>query len=87
MRLLVYAVLIGIIYFLVKKYAKSFFGPSRTDESRYEKHPVDAEMVQDPHCGAYFLKQRGVKGVVDGKVVHFCSEECYDKYLKRRSRV
>lgn len=81
-RVLIYIVLLGIIYVLWKKYAKSFFGSSTSDDSQPAK--ANAEMIRDPQCGAYFLKQRGVKGVIEGKVLHFCSEDCYDKYLKRK---
>ncbi len=82
-RLLLYLFLILIGYVLFKKITKSLIGPSDPEP----KGPVaDAELIQDPQCGTYFLKQRGVKGVVDGKVLHFCSEECYEKYLKRHAR-
>lgn len=83
-RVLVYIILIGIVYFFIKKYSKSFLGSSTPEDSRPGK--TNGEMIKDPQCGAYFLKQQGVKGVVEGKVMHFCSEECYDKYLRRMSR-
>ncbi len=83
-RVLVYIILIGIVYFFIKKYAKSFIDSSTPKDSKSEK--PDGEMIRDPQCGAYFLKQQGVKGVVEGKVLHFCSEECYDNYFKRMSR-
>ena len=85
-RFFVYAILLWLAYFLVKKFTKSLFGPSGPQEQKPGVPATDADLIQDPQCGAYFLKQRGVKGVVDGKVFHFCSEECYDKYVKRRSQ-
>ncbi|MBW1714018.1 MAG: hypothetical protein JRJ59_12835 [Deltaproteobacteria bacterium] len=45
--------------------------------------PVVDEMVQDPHCGAYFPKSQGVAAKVDGKRLLFCSEKCRDEYLAR----
>ncbi|MFZ2446475.1 MAG: hypothetical protein WAW37_08960 [Syntrophobacteraceae bacterium] len=85
-RILFYLVLLAAAYVLYKKFVKTFLGPSDPDATGGGTPPANAEMIQDPQCGAYFLKERGVKGVVEGKVVHFCSEECYDKYLKRRLR-
>lgn len=82
-RLLIYALLVLLGYFLVKKIGKSLFGQPDRQESA---PPTDADLIQDPQCGTYFMKQRGIKGVVEGRVVHFCSEDCYEKYLKRRKR-
>ncbi len=83
-RVLIYIILIGIIYFFIKKYTKPFLGSPNAQDTKPQK--PDGEMIKDPQCGAYFLKEQGVKGVVQGKVMHFCSEECYDKYFKRMSR-
>ena len=85
-RFFVYALLLWLAYFLVKKFTRSLFGPSVADDRKPGAVPSDADLIQDPQCGKYFLKQRGVKGVVEGKVLHFCSEECYDKYVKRSGR-
>ncbi len=83
-RFFVYAILAWIAYFLVKRIGKALFAPS-SPNGQPPGAVSEAELIQDPQCGAYFMKQKGVKGVVDGKVVHFCSEQCYDSYLKRRS--
>ncbi len=84
-RLFVFAILVWIAYFIVKTIWKGLSLPSGS--KRQERGPAsDAELIRDPQCGAYFLKQKGVKGVVDGQVIHFCSEQCYDKYLKSRNR-
>ena len=82
-RFFVYAILAWIAYFLVKKIGKSLFAPSGP-HGQSPGAVSDAELIQDPQCGAYFMKQKGIKGIVEGKVMHFCSEQCYDAYLKRR---
>ena len=82
LRLFVYAVLVWIAYFVVKSIWKGFSSPSGSrDQARGSAS--EAELIRDPQCGAYFLRTKGVKGVVEGKVIHFCSEQCYDKYLKK----
>jgi YHS domain-containing protein len=35
---------------------------------------------QDPVCGTYVAADTSLKRVYDGKVVHFCSPECRDRY-------
>ena len=83
-RIFVIAIIVWIAYFLVKKIGKAFFEPSSPRE-KTSGPASDAELIRDPQCGAYFLKQKGIKGVVEGQVIHFCSEKCYDNYLKSRS--
>ncbi len=81
-RFLLYLALIWIAYLLFKKIWKSLLAPQDRQGPKSGGPPADAELIRDPQCGVYFMKQHGVKGVVDGKVLHFCSEECYDKYVK-----
>ena len=83
-RLFFYAVLVWIAYFLVKQICKAFLS-SYAPRDKARGPASETELIRDPQCGAYFLKQKGVKGVVEGQVIHFCSEQCYDKYLKGRS--
>jgi len=84
LRIFLYAILVWIAYFLVKKVGKTFFSQSHPQDRAGAVS--DAELVQDPQCGAYFMRQKGIKGIVDGKVMHFCSEQCYDKYIRRHRR-
>jgi len=86
LRILIYLMLIIMGYFLVKKVGKSIFGSGDDRDEVRSSVPADAELIQDPQCGRYFMRQSGVKGIVQGKVIHFCSEECYEKYNKRRMR-
>jgi YHS domain-containing protein len=37
-------------------------------------------LQQDPVCGTYVAIDTSLKRVVGGRVVHFCSPECRDKY-------
>lgn len=37
-------------------------------------------LQQDPVCGTYVAIDASLKRIVNGKVVHFCSPECRDKY-------
>jgi len=46
------------------------------------KPPEGDEMVQDPQCKVYFPISRAVTKTVAGRAVHFCSEDCAEKYVK-----
>jgi YHS domain-containing protein len=37
-------------------------------------------LQQDPVCGTYVAIDASLKRVVNGKVLHFCSDDCRDKY-------
>ena len=37
-------------------------------------------LQQDPVCGTYVASESSLKRIVRGKVIHFCSPECRDRY-------
>jgi YHS domain-containing protein len=55
----------------------------RKQEAKKEEETLIAkgEMVKDPVCGSYVALDNSVRTNEGGKVVHFCSYECRDKYL------
>jgi hypothetical protein len=84
-RLLIYGFVAYLAYRLFKMLARKFF-PSDFVDGQGSGGPTgdqNTELVQDPQCGTYFLKQRGVVAIVEGKRLHFCSEKCRDGYLAR----
>ena len=42
--------------------------------------PSGGELKQDPVCGTFVAVTSSIQSTVDGKVVHFCSTDCRDKY-------
>jgi uncharacterized protein len=42
------------------------------------------EMVQDPQCRTYVVKNRAVARRIDGTTAYFCSEACADAYTRGR---
>jgi hypothetical protein len=84
-RLLIYGFVAYFAYQLFKMLARKFFPSNFSDEQGSEGRTGDqnTELIQDPQCGTYFLKQRGVIATVQGRRLHFCSEKCRDHYLAR----
>ena len=37
-------------------------------------------LQQDPVCGTYVAVDNSLKRIVSGRVMHFCSAECRDRY-------
>ncbi len=81
-RIIIFGLLIYLGYRIVKHLLPSLFGSPGLDASE-DSTSRDTELVKDPQCGTYFLKQRGVKATVGGRELTFCSEECRSKYLER----
>jgi YHS domain-containing protein len=42
--------------------------------------PVTTMLQQDPVCGTYVAVDNSLKKIVGGRVIHFCSAECRDRY-------
>jgi uncharacterized protein len=77
-RLLLYLLIIYFGYRLLKRFVSSLLLP----QDRREEVQQDTELIADPHCGTYFLKQSGVKANIQGKTVYFCSSACRDAYMQ-----
>ncbi|MGC9197027.1 MAG: hypothetical protein ACP5IL_16490 [Syntrophobacteraceae bacterium] len=69
---------------LIKFFTKAYFDSLNTRQEPSDS-ASDTELIRDPQCGAYFLKQEGVRGVVGGRPVYFCSRQCYERYVAGRS--
>jgi YHS domain-containing protein len=41
---------------------------------------VTTMLQQDPVCGTYVAVDSSLKKIVGGRVIHFCSAECRDRY-------
>jgi YHS domain-containing protein len=74
-----------LVFWLVRSVLKSLFAGSshRVPQNRAsEVPPVTAvgELKKDPVCGTYVSTGASVTRSVNGQVLHFCSQECRDKY-------
>lgn len=72
-RLLFYAVLIWLLYKLVKGLKTPRVGSGPSEATRLK----GGDLVQDPHCGVYIPKETAVRGP-GGQ--YFCSPECRDAH-------
>lgn len=75
LRLIILAILLYILYRLVKG---SFKQDRETSRDRADG--VIDEMVQDPYCKTYIPRRQAVRRVHGGSEIFFCSEECADKF-------
>jgi hypothetical protein len=79
-RLLIYGLLIYAAYRFLKSWGRSLMNRS---DGADEGGPSDnTELIRDPQCGAYFLRQQGVEARIDGQRLFFCSKQCRDEYAR-----
>lgn len=81
MRSFLYFVFILVLYYAVKTVVRSALNASGKEE-RSSRLPGD-EMVQDPECHTYILKERAVTRRIKGKSCFFCSEACAKQYEEK----
>ncbi|SFN08518.1 YHS domain-containing protein [Thermodesulforhabdus norvegica] len=79
-RLIIYLA----VAYLVFRWWKSKRKKDEIRDTMSGRKPLEsAELVQDPQCGVYFVKDRGVKTDINGETYYFCSEECRKAFLAR----
>ncbi len=86
MRALLYVILIFLLYHAVKTVIRSAVSAYEGGEGtpRRPGRIPGAEMVLDPQCRTYVVKDRAVTRRISGSTVHFCSDACADEYVRSR---
>jgi YHS domain-containing protein len=74
-RILVYVILLGIVYWVVKR---ALFPRKKQPGNLGRPGEV---LVQDPVCKCYLPKSQARALDLKGEKVFFCSEECRRKFL------
>ncbi|MGC8720125.1 MAG: hypothetical protein ACP5TY_08965 [Thermodesulforhabdaceae bacterium] len=85
MRFILFLLLVYCVYLIWRYVKRNILTPDQTHNRDVKREPTRiAELVQDPECGVYVVKDKALVARIDGKDVHFCSERCRDKYIERR---
>lgn len=82
-RLLLQLLAILVILIIIRAVLRSLLTPpSRAPETRPPEPAASrGELRKDPVCGAYVSTTASLTRKVNGEVLHFCSEQCRDKYV------
>ena len=59
---------------------RALVGPETPARGAGGKPLAADELKRDPVCGTYVAAASSVKRTIQGRVVHFCSEACCQKY-------
>jgi len=89
MRFLIVEILLPLLLFaFVRSILRELFGgkrpaaPQNVQPRPTAPPPVFAggELKKDPVCGTYVSTGASLTRTVNGELLHFCSNECRDKY-------
>jgi YHS domain-containing protein len=77
-RALLIVFLAMLVYSAIKTVLRSAGRAYQNGERKARMH--GAEMVLDPQCRTYVIKDRAFSRRIKGNLVYFCSEDCANKY-------
>jgi len=84
-RLIIFLVIFYVIYRVIKNILIGKQFVLKTNQS--EKAPsAGEELIQDPNCHTYVPVSQSYKKEIAGKEYHFCSKECYEKYMSGNNK-
>jgi YHS domain-containing protein len=83
MRGLLFFLAIFVIYFALKTVVRSAVRSYHDDEQRRNRRVIGDEMVLDPECHTYVVKDRAVARRIRGTLTYFCSEACARQYEEK----
>jgi YHS domain-containing protein len=79
-------IIIGLLVYCVVRFMRILF-PSSSERPLHSaggQEPTVKEMVQDPHCGVYVVKQDAYCVHSNAQTLYFCSEDCSRKFLQQQ---
>ena len=87
LRLILIRIVLPILLFtfvraLVRSILQGFKTAATPQTTSGSPPPIQAggELKKDPVCGTYVSSAVAITRTIDGRLLHFCSKECRDKY-------
>lgn len=83
-RAILIFILLIVVYQAVRSVIRSAI--SSAGPSDGPRKLPGGDMVLDPQCRTYVVKDRAVTRRIDGAVMHFCSQACAEEHERRARR-
>lgn len=84
-RFIIFLLLVYCGYLIWRYIKRKVLLPEQNRDTVSPRTPRSvAELVKDPQCGVYVVKDKAVKVRVGGEEIYFCSEACRSKYMERK---
>lgn len=62
-------------------------GSSNEQNESVPDAPTSKKLVRDPVCGTHVAEELAVSVLTGNELVHFCSAECRDRYLRETRKL
>ena len=88
-RLILFLIAISVIRSVIRfvqNLGTRMNAQSRPRVNHSAEGPGATMLQQDPVCGTYVAIDASLKTIVNGKVLHFCSAECRERYGQPTAR-
>ena len=82
-RLLLFVAFLVMVYYVLKTVLRGAVRGYH-DEGRQRTRLMGEDMVLDPECRTYVLKERAITRRIDGELRSFCSEACAKQYEEKK---
>lgn len=81
-RVILFVIAISVIRSVITMVQRAFSGARTPPGVRATRGSQQSATMlqQDPVCGTYVAVDTSLKRAINGRVVHFCSPECRDKF-------
>ncbi|OIP91719.1 MAG: hypothetical protein AUK24_02530 [Syntrophaceae bacterium CG2_30_49_12] len=76
-----------LIFYLLYRAVKMLFLPAKgkSDHLSTFREAISGEdLVEDPYCHTYVPLSSAYKVSIKGRIVHFCSRECFERYRSEK---
>ena len=83
MRSLIVFICLVILYYALKSVVRSAIRAYQEEGKPGRRRLEGEEMVLDPECRTYIVKERAVTRRINGAVHSFCSEACARRYEEK----
>jgi YHS domain-containing protein len=83
MRVFLFIAFLFAVYYILKMVLRAAVRGYHDDDHR-RPSLMGEEMVLDPECRTYVLKERAVTRRIDGQLHSFCSEACAKQYEEKK---
>ena len=83
-RVLLFIAFLVAVYYVMKTVLRAAVRGYHDGEEQRRTRLKGEEMVLDPECRTYVLKERAITRRIDGKLHSFCSEACARQFEEKK---
>jgi YHS domain-containing protein len=83
MRGIILLIAVLVVYYALRTVVRSAVRSYHDDEQRRTRRSLGEDMVLDPECRTYVVRDRAVSRQIKGQRVYFCSEACAGRHQDR----